>query len=57
MIVCGVEIPRRSVDQGLSTSPKSVIADLLYVYYKRNIQKSQLLFRNLFYMLWDKALC
>lgn len=27
----GGEIPRRSVDQGLSTSPKSVIADLLYV--------------------------
>ena len=46
------EIPRRSVDQGLSTSPKSVTADLLYTYYKRNIQKSQLSFRNFFYMLW-----
>ena len=39
----GGEIPRRSVDQGLSTSPKSTTVDLFYVNYKRIIQKSQLL--------------
>ena len=33
---------------------KLVVIDLLY-YRKRNIQKCQLLFRNLFYMLWRRS--
>ena len=46
----GGEIPRRSVDQGLSTSPKSTTVDLFYVNYKRNIQECQLPSLNLFYL-------
>ena len=38
----GGEIPRRSVDQGLSTSPKSTTVDLLYDNYKRIMQECQL---------------
>ena len=37
------EIPRRSVDQGLLTSPKLATAELLYVHYMRIIRESQLL--------------